>query len=220
MSEPPGAALFCLEPEPAPQHWFTIVTPPLNLFSFFFFLLFHAARHAGETIAEVKETDKGPPDAPPAAGNSLLTILTVVGGILLAVNLALIYCYLRRRAAKHLFGKQSVEACHPNGRSLSFFQADRRRAPRPGPSRRSWRWRGRYPSSLLWLCPWRGSCSSSSTLSLSRVLSNAGVPGLAERRRTVGVKVYIWVVAGVWPSSSSCSSLLFGHPVGKRGAHN
>ena len=61
--------------------------------------------HTGETIAEVKETGGAPADSPPPGGTSLLTLLTVVGGLLLALNLALIYCYLRRRAAKHLFGK-------------------------------------------------------------------------------------------------------------------
>ncbi len=70
-------------------------------------ILFHAAlpRHTGETIAEVKETGGAPADSPPPGGTSFLTLLTVVGGLLLALNLALIYCYLRRRAAKHLFGK-------------------------------------------------------------------------------------------------------------------
>ena len=61
-----------------------------------------------------------PPDSPPAGGTSLLTVLTVVGGLLLALNLALIYCYLRRRAAKHLFGKRAHEHATTN-RALSFL---------------------------------------------------------------------------------------------------
>ena len=60
----------------------------------------------GEAIAEVKEGEKGNPDPPRDESSSTLTIVTVVGSILLVINLALLYCYLRRRAAKHLFGKK------------------------------------------------------------------------------------------------------------------
>lgn len=72
---------------------------------------FHA-HLTGETIAEVKETGNGGgPDDPDADGFSLLTIVMVIGGILLAVNIALLYCYVKRRAAKHLFGKTAADSC-------------------------------------------------------------------------------------------------------------
>ena len=62
----------------------------------------------GEAIAEVKEEEPGKPDAPGASGTSTLTIVSLVGSILLILNLVLLYFYCKRRAAKHLFGKLSL----------------------------------------------------------------------------------------------------------------
>ena len=59
----------------------------------------------GEAIAEVKEEEPGKPDSPGGGGTSTLTIVSVVGSILLILNLVLLYFYCKRRAAKHLFGK-------------------------------------------------------------------------------------------------------------------
>ena len=59
----------------------------------------------GEAIAEVKEEEPGKPDKPGGGGTSTLTIVSVVGSILLILNLVLLYFYCKRRAAKHLFGK-------------------------------------------------------------------------------------------------------------------
>ena len=65
----------------------------------------------GESIAEVKEGGEGGGgSSPPPGGSNVLTIVTVVGSILLVLNLGLLYCYIKRRAAKHLFGKQRPNA--------------------------------------------------------------------------------------------------------------
>ena len=62
----------------------------------------------GEAIAEVKEEEPGGTAPAGKPGSSTLTVVAVVGSILLAFNLVLLYCYIKRRAAKHIFGKNTV----------------------------------------------------------------------------------------------------------------
>ena len=77
---------------------------------FFFTLL-----RVGEAIAEVKEEGKDGGEAPGgSSGSATITIISVVGSVLLVINLVLLYCYVKRRAAKHLFGKPGTPHHAPN----------------------------------------------------------------------------------------------------------
>lgn len=47
----------------------------------------------------------GAPDRAGAGPARLLSVITVTGGLLFVANLGLLYCYVKRRARKHMFGE-------------------------------------------------------------------------------------------------------------------
>ena len=63
-----------------------------------------------DCLAEVDKSEPiKPTPAPPQTGiissGNILGIIATVGGALFICNLCLLYCYVKRRAGKHIFGK-------------------------------------------------------------------------------------------------------------------
>ena len=46
-----------------------------------------------------------PPQSGFASSGNLLGMIATIGGALFICNLCLLYCYVKRRAGKHIFGK-------------------------------------------------------------------------------------------------------------------
>ena len=75
-----------------------------------------------DCLAEVDKSEPiKPTPAPPQSGiissGNILGIIATVGGALFICNLCLLYCYVKRRAGKHIFGESF------NHIKISCFQA-------------------------------------------------------------------------------------------------
>ena len=81
-------------------------------------------------LTEVDKSEPIKPTPPPPqsgfiSGGNVLGIIATVGGALFICNLCLLYCYVKRRAGKHIFGEFLVR-----GLNVSLFQMPH--PPMPG----------------------------------------------------------------------------------------